>query len=313
MQFLGVAMIATATAILVAAWSGPMQEEFFLRIAGGVAAVVTGLVGGAVYKRGARSVARSAVALTSVDPRPPVVYLRSFQDDRVTDQGFVAHQFYSFLAAVNSEEQDLAAVMNEIGPFIAIGCPGENLPQAGAARMYLRDDEWRARVSELIAKAGLVAIRAGGTEGLWWEVAAAATTVRPERLIFLLPFTAPQYEAFRGRASAYLPSRLPDYRPVHKRLRNIGTVRGFLYFEPNWTAHYRELKPLKIGNYRPMRRLFKFALEPVYSQLGIPWTRPGRWDVFGVILGPFVAVIAILVLLGGLVKILQLLGILDRG
>jgi hypothetical protein len=314
MQLVGGFMLVIATVTMIAVWSGSMQEGFGLRLAGALLAAVIGVLGGAVYKFGARHTARSAEALIRADHRPPVVYLRSFQDDKVTDQGFVGHQFLPFLGDVNSEEEDLAAVMNEIGPCIAVGHPGERLPQVGAARLYLKDAEWRNRVSQLISAAKLVAIRAGPTDGLWWEVETAAKTVRPERLIFLIPFNGAQYEAFREKARRYLPCPLPDYRPVHKRLRAIGSVRGVLYFEPNWTAHYQELKPLRTGSFtlRAVRRLFKFALEPVYRQLGVPWSAPGKWDLVWFMLFPFIVVVSILALFMGFGMILRFLGILPR-
>jgi hypothetical protein len=49
-----------------------------------------------------------------------------------------------------TEEEQLAMVMNEIGPFIAIGRPGEQWPELGAARMYVGDDEWQATINNLI-------------------------------------------------------------------------------------------------------------------------------------------------------------------
>jgi hypothetical protein len=311
-QLLGVVILAAAAFLAVAAFSGNLAEGFWLRLGGGLLAAVLGLAGGAAYKFGTSYTARSAEALTQSDPRPPVVYLRSFQDDRVTDEGSINHRMVSFLGALNSEEEDLAAVLSEIGPCIAVGHPGERLPQVGAARMYLRDAEWRDRVSQLMSSARLVAIRAGHTDGLWWEVATAARMVRPERLIFLIPFNASQYEAFRAKAGRYLPCRLPDYRPVHKRLRNLGSVRGFLYFEPNWKAHYRELKPLRIGNFRPLRRLFKFALEAVYRQLNIPWNAPGKWDLVWFVLSPVIGVLVVFVGFAIFAVTLRLLGVLPR-
>lgn len=52
-----------------------------------------------------------------------------------------------------TEEEELAAVMNEIGPFVAIGCPGEELPELGAYRIYVQREDWREEVSKPISAA----------------------------------------------------------------------------------------------------------------------------------------------------------------
>ena len=37
-------------------------------------------------------------------------------------------------------EQELAVLMGRLGPVVAIGKPGERLPELGAARLYVADD-----------------------------------------------------------------------------------------------------------------------------------------------------------------------------
>ena len=59
--------------------------------------------------------------------------------------------------------------MARVGPVIAIGKPGERLPQLGAARLYVDDDHWRDTIDDLMAESALVVVRAGDTPNLWWE------------------------------------------------------------------------------------------------------------------------------------------------
>ena len=47
---------------------------------------------------------------------------------------------------ISDPEQELAALLQSVGPVIGIGQPGETLPDLGAARMYVSDDAWRATV-----------------------------------------------------------------------------------------------------------------------------------------------------------------------
>lgn len=92
--------------------------------------------------------------------------------------------------------------MKEVGPFVAIGRPGEPLPELGAARVYVGDTEWQDRVRQLMSSAQLVVLRGGGTAGLQWEVQNVFANVSPERIVFLLPYDPEQYEVFRQRAEA---------------------------------------------------------------------------------------------------------------
>jgi hypothetical protein len=96
-------------------------------------------------------------------------------------------------------------IVGTLGPFVAIGRPGEVLPHSGAARLYVGEGDWHERVRKLLSLAGLVILRAGDTSGLWWEVEESAKTVRPERLVFLVPLKQREYDDFRRKAENYLP------------------------------------------------------------------------------------------------------------
>lgn len=170
-----------------------------------------------------------------------------------------------------SEEQQLAKVMNEIGPFIAIGDPSEKLPELGAARTYVSGADWKDKVLAWILCAKLVVLRAGTTGGFWWEVETVAKNVKPDRIMFLLPLTAADYKVFRKRAEMFLPCRLPDYP---RKKREIGSIRGILFFQSDWTPHFLELRGTSLG----WSGALKMTLEPVYKQLGVPWKRP--WLVY---------------------------------
>ena len=71
---------------------------------------------------------------------------------------------------MTTEEEQLLKALRGLGSAMAIGRPGEKLPQIGAARVYYDDNEWRDRVEKLIRSARLLVIRTGIGEGLRWEV-----------------------------------------------------------------------------------------------------------------------------------------------
>jgi hypothetical protein len=101
----------------------------------GMGIYVLCIIGVVCYMRGKRY---HAIAthdlLVRKDHRPPVVYLRSFKADEVTRRGTIFGDF-------QTEEEVLAEVLSEFGPVVAIGKPGEELPELGAARLYVRDAE----------------------------------------------------------------------------------------------------------------------------------------------------------------------------
>ena len=114
-----------------------------------------------LFQRAKRFDAPSGARVLSDDKRAPVLYLRSFEDDpkvarRVGIAGF----------KLNNEEEDIAEIVGALGPFVAIGRPGEMLPYAGAARLYVGEGDWHERVQTLLSLARLVILRAGDTSGL---------------------------------------------------------------------------------------------------------------------------------------------------
>jgi membrane protease YdiL (CAAX protease family) len=250
------------------------------------------------YTRGKRRCAPSAERVLSTDTRPPVVYLRPFQDDSFAGQGVVEpdipgpHPTYLPIWVPETEEEQLAQVMNEIGPFVAVGRPGETLPHIGAARMYLEHDEWKDDVLRLISSAKLVVLRAGETGSFLWEFEAVLKHVAPEKIVVLIPFEAPQYHAFRVKVQRVMPN-LPFHLPLYfgklrqrswvERFKDWmsttevqGSIRGILYFTPRWECHFLELRGFGGGIANPLARAFKITLEPVFQQLGVPWKKPGR-------------------------------------
>src|SRR5271170_2583854 len=110
---------------------------------------------GWLRSRFARRMAQSrAVSAETVLQKPnsprPIFYLRSFQfDDRVSRLSFL-QLFFSGIVLPNPE-QKMVAGFSKIGPVIAIGRPGAELPALGAARFYVTHELWQQKVSEVAA------------------------------------------------------------------------------------------------------------------------------------------------------------------
>lgn len=254
-----------------------------------------------LLKRSKRYKALSAGEVIESDPRPPVIYLRSFKDDRrasrqlylfrASNIRMAFHYFAAWSEVFHifdgaSEEEVLAEVVNRVGPMIAIGRPGEKLPQLGAARVYVENEEWQQRVHGFLDSASLVVLRLGETEGFWWEIEQSAKKLDPRRLVLLVPMSPKKYAEFRDRAAEYFPKGLPDYHssPFLRMFgaRLLGWVRGIIYFKTDWTPVYVDLWRVKLPLKYKLRLLgrrkivnvYDFALRPVYQQLGVEWEPP---------------------------------------
>lgn len=198
---------------------------------------------------------------------PPVLYLRSFDDDRRAAR----------IKGALTEEEHLRSVVSQIGPFVAIGRPGESLPSVGAMRVYVGDERWQATVEDLLRTAKLVIIRTGGTHGLGWEIERAVRVLPPERLVVLVDSTRELRNLL-----AVVGSEHPH---VRRRLwmgwRSIGSIRGFVVFDAAWQA--TPLPARGPGFYffcnnadgvgYATKRLAR-TLRPVFHRAGMTWRRP---------------------------------------
>ena len=117
------------------------QESFQYWLLVGLA-VVLAAVAALAFDVGKRLRAPSVAELLAGDPRPPVVYLRSFAADLGAAVDEIVGDGRLILPAATDEEA-LVEVLSAIGPVIAIGRPAEKLPLRGAARLYVSDDDWQ--------------------------------------------------------------------------------------------------------------------------------------------------------------------------
>ncbi len=127
--------------------------------------------------------------LISNDPRPPILFLRSFRDDQVRLQK-PPRPLFRRLISVGEPRPTLDHVLLEEGtphgPVVAIGAPGST-PPFGAARTYVTDEEWRDTVSGLCSRAGAVVMTLDETEGVRWELGHLFGQNYERKTLFLLP------------------------------------------------------------------------------------------------------------------------------
>jgi hypothetical protein len=124
----------------------------------------------------------SADSLLAVDKRAPILFLRSFTDDERVKYGNSQNALLDF-----SLETRLANHFSQFGPFIAIGSPQETIPQPGAARVILSDDEWQSRVLGWMESANLIVMYCGTTKWVNWELQKIVERGRSTSLILMIP------------------------------------------------------------------------------------------------------------------------------
>lgn len=134
-------------------------------------------------RRAQRMRARGALQtlMVSGDKRP-ILYLRSFDIDQHAANSALL-EIAAMAGPVSTPEQKLATRLAPVGPMIAIGKPGERLPELGAARFYVTDAQWQQKIADAAAAARCVVLTTGITEGLRWEIGHLMRNTPPEKLV----------------------------------------------------------------------------------------------------------------------------------
>jgi hypothetical protein len=141
------------------------------------------------------------------DPRPPVLYLRSFTDDRLRlwtatlgrpslVERFTPRRFDRF-------EEVLVRHLSRYGPVIAVNPPGTRLAPLGAVRETIEPANWQSAVAGWMAHSALIVFLAPPsrvTQGLHWELRTVAEHGQLDKaLVVIPPVPAEQLQA-RWRA-----------------------------------------------------------------------------------------------------------------
>jgi hypothetical protein len=150
----------------------------------------------------------SADSLLATDKRPPVLFLRSFADDQRQQYMTSQRSLLDF-----SLETRLANHFYRFGPFIAIGSPDETVPQPGAARVQLSNDEWQSRVLGWMKDSSLIIMYCGTTHWVNWELRRVVDSDRTTSLILMFPETK---VTWRTRHNRDIEERVEQVRDVFR-------------------------------------------------------------------------------------------------
>ena len=257
-----------------------------------VVIAVLAIVAWRLWRKSRQYGALDATQAMARDRRPPVLYLRSFADDSnalMGDQSFV-ERHGAILASPVTPEQEIADILDAIGPVVAIGKPGEPLPELGAARLYVSDEQWQAKVRELMGSASLVVVRLGSSPGLLWEIEQALAHLPRQRLVLAVlggsvvaPALVERLGPTLGSTFAQaLPQAPPSawtqlYRDPSRRIGGLVcfTADGRAHAVPvrRWPLQWADLLLFVM---RPSAGPLRRAWRDVFARLGIGVAERGR-------------------------------------
>ncbi|GAB3169816.1 hypothetical protein GCM10027059_35430 [Myceligenerans halotolerans] len=124
------------------------------------------------------------------DDRPPVLLLRSFQDDNLE-----VHPPFALTGAVDAFsgeshvrfEEVIAWSAWERGPLRTFGQPGTRLQPLGAARDYHDDANWQEAIRQVSQEAQAQVLIVGRSPSLIWEIGEVRSRRRLASTIFVFP------------------------------------------------------------------------------------------------------------------------------
>lgn len=152
--------------------------------------------------------ARSASALAQKDDRPPILLLRSFQDDGifVENERYWGHRFLGIRDEQIRLEEVIAENLYPYGPLIALSNPDDALPPLGAARENVDNPVWQRTVEQFMEQASKIVLIIGVTQSLRWEVNRILSRGFKEKCLFVFP---PAYRGLTDK-SLLLVNCLPE-------------------------------------------------------------------------------------------------------
>lgn len=223
----------------------------------------------------------------AADPRPPVVYLRPFGEDVPLTYDVVSAGESSY--PLTAKAEDFLLALNAVGPLVSIAQPDLTsrigIHLHGAAREYVGEGDWQARIQALLDEAGMVVLAIGDSPGIEWEIQQVRERVGPQSLLLYLPprptgaltrkgrvkKEQAVYEQFAPLVERYFGVRMPPFREATYLIGfdDAGVAvmapdapcRGW-----NWTEHDRVKRAVQaqleavLARVRPAVELHRYRL-----------------------------------------------------
>ena len=141
-----------------------------------------------LFRRARRHALLPGGEMMKNDSRPFVLFLRSFLNDEIKMKARAANgRIWPENWVKITFEEVVTDHVWRYGPVLAIGKPGDKLPPLGAARQYEPNETWQQTVEQLMAKASMVVVVVGRTEGVVWEIEKLVMLKLTSKLVLLFP------------------------------------------------------------------------------------------------------------------------------
>ena len=110
--------------------------------------------------------------------------------------------------------------------MIAIGKPGERLPELGAARLYASHESWQQTVLDMLRRSSLILARVGASPGVQWELDQVLSLAQRSKVLILV-LGSPKDQAAGVRAiESRIGEPLPLASPPTSRFRRLLKLLG---------------------------------------------------------------------------------------
>lgn len=122
------------------------------------AAISLSLIARNAFRAGRRMTQDSASERMAKDKRPAVLLLRAFKSDgEIAEENWLRQRsLLGILLGRETFEEEVARILEGLGPAVALGRSGEILPTLGFAKEYAQMHNWREMVLEYLERAGWV-------------------------------------------------------------------------------------------------------------------------------------------------------------
>ncbi|HVV32381.1 MAG TPA: hypothetical protein VHC73_04050 [Vitreimonas sp.] len=205
------------------------------------------------------------------DERPPVVFLRAFDQDAQKLKARARDPFVKFPAGCGESktlDELLLDHASVYGPVIAIGDPRDPTPPLGAARIFVPGggNEWQHVVTSLLGASSVVVMCPSTSEGVKWELDLIRDAIGRLKVIYLanpLLTTEQTHALFQRLAPA------GEFPALKKKQV---PVAAFLDAQRNWIV-LTTSKPPCVQTYTVA---LNYALQSLLGMQGTPLPKQRR-------------------------------------
>jgi len=142
-----------------------------------------------LLRRAQRSAASQYQTITELDTRAPILFLRSFKEEKRLLEP-PAQSLLARMLTLRDRKRTLDEIVldaaSPVGPVVALGMPGEEAPPLGAARLYAENSEWQDKVRGLAQRSRAVIICVEEGHGVLWELQHLLTAAHSRKTLCIL-------------------------------------------------------------------------------------------------------------------------------